>query len=65
MSKKFISRYHQYNKETQQKEAHERYQNLSKEENGKKNSNMDVNVTKISQKMKNGSLLGIEKNIIA
>ena len=36
MSKKFISKYHQYNKETQQKEARERYQNLSKEENGKK-----------------------------
>ena len=29
MSKKFISKYHQYNKETQQKEARERYQNLS------------------------------------
>ena len=30
----------------------------------KKSSNMFVNVTKISQKMKNKSLLSIEKNII-
>ena len=30
----------------------------------KKSNNMVVNVTKISQKMKNKSLLGIEKNII-
>ena len=41
----------------------ERYQNLSKEEKEKDN-NMVVNVTKISQKMKNKSLLSLEKNII-
>ena len=29
-----------------------------------KSDNMDLNVTKISQKMKNKSLLSIEKNII-
>ena len=30
----------------------------------KKSDNLVVNVTKISQKMKNKSLLGIEKNVI-
>ena len=45
------------------KKDHERYQNRSKEEKEKSN-NMAVNVTKISQKMKNKSLLSIEKNII-
>ena len=39
----------------------ERYQNLSKEE---RSNIMVVNVTKISQKMKNRSLLNIEKNVI-
>ena len=45
------------------KKARERYQNLSKEEK-KKSSNMVENVTKISQKMKNKSLLSIEKNVL-
>ena len=54
---------YQENKERLQKKARERYQNLSKEEK-EKNDNMVVNVTKISQKRKNKSLLGIEKNII-
>ena len=42
------------------KKACERYQNLSKEEKDKK-GNVVVNVTKISQKMKNKNLLSIEK----
>ena len=44
------------------KKDYERYENLSKEE--KKSNNMVVNATKISQKMKNRSLLGIVKSII-
>ena len=45
------------------KKARKRYQNLSKEEK-EKNNNVVVNVTKISQKVKNKSLLSIERNII-
>ena len=45
------------------KKACERYQNLSKEEMKKKRNKIIGNVTKISQKMKNKSLLSIEKNI--
>ena len=45
------------------KKVFERHQNLSKEEKEKSN-NMVVNVTKISQRVKNKSLLSIEKNII-
>ena len=55
MSKNLSAKYCQVNKE--------RYQSLSKEEKEKSN-NMAVNVTKIFQKMKNKSLLSIEKNII-
>ena len=58
------AKYYQENKERLQKTAHERYQNLSKEEKEKKSNNMVVNVTKISQKMKNKSLLSMEKVII-
>ena len=36
MSKKLLAKYYQENKERLQKEAHERYQNLSKEEKEKK-----------------------------
>ena len=46
------------------KKAYERCQNLSKEEKRKKSNSMVVSATKISQKMKNKSLLSIEKNII-
>ena len=60
MSKNLSVKYYQLieNKER----PRERYQNLSKE--GKKSNNIVVNVTKISQKMKNRSLLSIEKNVI-
>ena len=50
MSKNLSGKYYQENKERVQKKAHERYQNLSKEEKEKKN-NMILNVTKISQKL--------------
>ena len=60
MSKNLYTKYYQENKEKLQIKARERYQNLSKEEK-EKSSNMVVNITKISQKMKNKSLLSIEK----
>ena len=63
MSKNLSAKYYQENKERLQKEAGERYQNLSKEEK-EKNDNRVKNVTKIPQKMKNKSLLSIEKNIV-
>ena len=43
--------------------ARERYQNLSQKEKEKSNNMVGI-VTKISQKMKNKSLLSIEKNIL-
>ena len=63
MSKDLSAKFCEENKERLQKKARERYQNLSKEEKQKSN-NMVVDVTKISQKMKNKSLLCIEENII-
>ena len=58
MSKTLSAKYYQDNKERlQERESFKRYQNLSKEE---RKSNMVVNVTKISQKMKNKSLLSVE-----
>ena len=59
MCTKLSAKYYQENKETLHKKACKRYQNLSEEE--KKSNNMVVKVTKISQKMKNKSLLSIEK----
>ena len=38
-------------------------QNLNLKKKKKKSKNMVMNITKISQKMKNKSLLSIEKNI--
>ena len=62
MPKNLSARYYQENIERLQKKACVTYQNLSKEER-ENSSNMSVNVTKKSQKMKNKSLLSIEKNI--
>ena len=59
MSKHFSAKYYQESKERLQEKARERYQNLSKEEK-EKSDNMLVNVTKISQKMENKSLLSIK-----
>ena len=59
MSKNLSAKYYQKTKEIKI-----RYPNLSKEEKEKKNDNMVVNVTKISQTMKNKSLLSVEKKIL-
>ena len=71
MSENLSVKYYQKKKKKKKKrkkdykiKVRERYQNLSKEEKNKKSNNMVVNVTKISQKMKNKSLLSIEKTII-
>ena len=53
-------KYYQENKEIVHKKARERYQNLSKEEKGKKEQYGHERY-KNSQKMKNKSLLSIEK----
>ena len=55
MSKSLSAKHHHENKERLQKKTGERYQNLSREEK------VVVNVTKISQKMKNINWLNIEK----
>ena len=62
MSKNLSAKYFLENKERLQKKAHERYQNLSKDEKEKSN-NMVVNVTKISQKMKKINWLSIEEKL--
>ena len=62
MSKNLSAKYYQNKNERLQKKARQNYQDLSKEEKGK-SYKMVVNVTKISQKMKNKSLLSI-KDII-
>ena len=63
MSKNLSVKYYRENKERLQNKSRERYQNLSKEEK-EKSKNMVVNITKISQKRKNKSLLSIEEKII-
>ena len=62
MSKNLSAKYYQNKNERLQKKARQIYNDLSKEEKGK-SYKMVVNVTKISQKMKNKSLLSI-KDII-
>ena len=61
MSKTLSAKYDQENEEKLQNKGFKRYQNFSIEEK-KKNDIMVVNVTKISQKMKNKSLLKLEKS---
>ena len=63
MSKNLSTKYYQENKERLQNKARETYQELSKEEK-EKSDNMVVNLTKVSQKIKNKGLLSIEKNIV-
>ena len=60
ISKNLSAKYYQKNKEKIQKKLLKDIRIFSKEEKEKKN-NMVMNVTKISQKMKNKSLLTIEK----
>ena len=57
VSKYLSAKYYEENKERLQKQACERYQNLSKDE---KSYNTVVIVAKVSQKMKNKSLLKTE-----
>ena len=61
MSKTLSAKYYQEIKERLQNKARERYQNLSKEEKEKKDG---CEYYKISQRMRNISLLSIEKNVI-
>ena len=53
MAKNLSANYYQENNERYLKKACERYQNLSKKRKRKKSNSMVVNVTKISQKIKN------------
>ena len=62
MSKNLPSKYYQENKERLQKKLVKDIKIFLKKKK-KKTNNIVVNVTKISQNMKNKSLLGIEKNI--
>ena len=62
MSKTLSAKYYQENKERLQKKACERSQNFSKKKKKKKKQQYGFwNITKTSQKMKNKSLLSIEK----
>ena len=63
MSENLPAKYYQENKERLQKKLMKDIKIFLKKKKRKSN-NMVVNVTKISQKMKNKSLLSIEKNII-
>ena len=63
MSKNLSAKYYQENKERQQKKLVKTIK-IFLEKKKKKSDNMVVNVTKISQKMKNKSFLTIEKNAI-
>ena len=63
MSKHLSAIYYQENKERLQEKLVKDIKTFLKKKK-KKSNNMVVNVTKISQKMKNKSLLSIEKNII-
>ena len=62
MSTNLSAKYYQENKERLQKKLAKKPKIFLKKKK-KKSNNMVMNVTKISQKMKNKSLLNIEKNI--
>ena len=63
MSKNFSAKYYQEDKESLQRKLVKNIKIFLRNKK-KKSDNIVVNVTKISQKMKNKSLLNIEKNII-
>ena len=63
MSKNVSAKYYQGNRERLQKKLVKDIKIFLKKKK-KKSNNMAVNITKISQKMQNKSLLSIEKNII-
>ena len=62
MYKNLLAKYYQGNKERLRKKLMKDIKIFLKKKK-KKGTNMVVNVTKISQKMKNNSLLSKEKNI--
>ena len=62
MSKNLSAKYYQENKERLQRKIMKDIKIFLKKKK-QKSGNMVVNITKISQKMKNKSLLSIEKNI--
>ena len=63
MSKTLSAKYYQQNKERRQKKLVKDIKIFLKKKK-KKSGYMVMNITKISQKTKNKSLLNIEKNII-
>ena len=63
MSKSLSAKYYQENKEKLQKKLAKDIKIFIKK-NNKKSDNMVMNIIKISQKMKNKSLLKIEENVI-
>ena len=63
MSKNLSAKYYQQNKERLQKNLVEDIKIILKKKK-KKSDDIVVNVTKISQMLKNKTLLSIEKNII-
>ena len=63
MCKKLLAKYYQENKERLQKKLVKDIKIFLRKKK-KKSNNMVVNVTKISQKMKNKSLLSITKEIV-
>ena len=60
MSKNLSAKYYQENEEILQRKACERYKNLCKEEK-KKNDNIVINITNISQSIKDNIFASIEK----
>ena len=64
MSKTLSAKYYQENKERLQKNLGKDIKIFLKKKKKRKSSNMVVNITRISQKMKSKSLLSVEKNII-
>ena len=61
MSKTLSAKYYQENKERLQKNLGKDIKIFLKKKKKRKSSNMVVNITRISQKMKSKSLLSVEK----
>ena len=64
MSKNLSAKYYQENKESHKKKKLVKDIKIFLKKKKKKSDNMVVNVTKLFQKMKNKSLLTVEKNIV-
>ena len=63
MSKTLSAKHYQENKERLQKKL-AKYIKIFLEKKKKNSGNMVVNISKISQKMRNKSLLSVEKNLL-